>query len=594
MTNSLRFHVLFSIAGKVDDLKIKYPALVTQIDELNNADPSPSKKYLQWMVKQINDGARIEDIIPSIQYFNSNTQKFDKKDIHQYSSVKELEDSVKAISEKLSKTQQKNVAKGDAKKIYEDDEYVVVRPDSKDACVVYGKNTKWCITMKDMSYYEQYTMSNVVFYFILRKSSKDNFDKIALAYQRDENNQTMRIDMFDAEDNVIDLSDIFDQIGDDRGQKIIALTNADAVTVPKSELVKIKDGTASEEEFLKYWNVLDEEGKESFITILNKKYLPLLVKDPSRNLRWEVSQRIDPEHIHLMMNDENSVIRKVVAQYIDERYLSQMINDEDVSVRREVSDRIDPQYLPQMMNDKSEIIRANVARRADPKILLQMMNDPSEHVVNNAVARVDVDALPKYMNKPQLTYIIAARIDIGYLPEMLEKVELKLNDQNRSSIDHRDAYDTLKVILKRIDPEYLIKYKDSDDALLRERAAQRIDPKYLPEMLKNEQTGSNRLDYYSKYVIETIRNRLRGTEREEHIQAQSSRKIKLRKLAQKPNPELGYSYIMRILRKGDMDRQLKFQKVFKQIFDDAMDAELEHPENIALMAAMKAIDFKDK
>ena len=61
-----------------------------------------------------------------------------------------------------------------------------------------------------------------------------------------------------------------------------------------------------------------------------------------------------------------------------------------------------------------------------------------------------------------------------------------------------------------------------------------------------------------------------------------------------PRPDLSYSYVMRKLRKGDDDRRLKFQKIFKQVFDEALNEDVDEPAEIALMVALKAIDFKDE
>lgn len=60
-----------------------------------------------------------------------------------------------------------------------------------------------------------------------------------------------------------------------------------------------------------------------------------------------------------------------------------------------------------------------------------------------------------------------------------------------------------------------------------------------------------------------------------------------------PRADLSYSYIMRKLRKGDDERRLKFQKVFKTSFDRALLEDVEEPADLALMVAIKSIDFKD-
>ncbi len=60
-----------------------------------------------------------------------------------------------------------------------------------------------------------------------------------------------------------------------------------------------------------------------------------------------------------------------------------------------------------------------------------------------------------------------------------------------------------------------------------------------------------------------------------------------------PRVDLSYSYIMRKLRKGDDERRLTFQRTFKEAFDRALYEDVEEPASLALMVAMKAIDFKE-
>jgi hypothetical protein len=62
---------------------------------------------------------------------------------------------------------------------------------------------------------------------------------------------------------------------------------------------------------------------------------------------------------------------------------------------------------------------------------------------------------------------------------------------------------------------------------------------------------------------------------------------------EKPRSDLSYSYIMRKLRKGDSDIRLKFQKSFKKAFDNALYEDIDNPVEIALMVAIKEIDFTD-
>lgn len=58
-------------------------------------------------------------------------------------------------------------------------------------------------------------------------------------------------------------------------------------------------------------------------------------------------------------------------------------------------------------------------------------------------------------------------------------------------------------------------------------------------------------------------------------------------------PDLSYSSVMRKLRKGKDEKRLEFQKEFKNAFDGALNENLEEPEKIALLSAIKAINFSN-
>lgn len=59
--------------------------------------------------------------------------------------------------------------------------------------------------------------------------------------------------------------------------------------------------------------------------------------------------------------------------------------------------------------------------------------------------------------------------------------------------------------------------------------------------------------------------------------------------------DLSYSAVMRELRQDDdKDRTKVFMTVFKEIFDQSFISELEEPQNIALMQALKAIDYEEE
>lgn len=58
----------------------------------------------------------------------------------------------------------------------------------------------------------------------------------------------------------------------------------------------------------------------------------------------------------------------------------------------------------------------------------------------------------------------------------------------------------------------------------------------------------------------------------------------------RPRHDLSYSYVMRELRKKYEDKVLSFQETFIKTFNEALDAGMDEPEQVALMAALKALD----
>ena len=120
-----------------------------------------------------------------------------------------------------------------------------------------------------------------------------------------------------------------------------------------------------------------------------------LINDKNSNVRYEVAERINIEHLPMMMNDEDNWVRQEVAKRIwdeggafaDEHLPKMMNDDEDFEVRREIAERISIEHLPKMMNDKDYIIRWEVAKRIGSEggafareHLPKMMNDKDSQV----------------------------------------------------------------------------------------------------------------------------------------------------------------------------------------------------------------------
>jgi hypothetical protein len=90
----------------------------------------------------------------------------ENNDITTYSSWDEIEQAVSLAEIKLiDKETSKQI-----KKIYEDDEWLSLRPLSLEASMKYGANTKWCTTTESGQYYARYSARGILIYNINKKT----------------------------------------------------------------------------------------------------------------------------------------------------------------------------------------------------------------------------------------------------------------------------------------------------------------------------------------------------------------------------------------------------------------------------------------
>jgi len=194
------------LAASPAKLKQKYPELSDEIEILGEEDPSSKWKYLEWQVKQLLAGAEVESLVGLTEKFHKNSGRLKNKDINKYDS-ESLERELKSLSP--SKTMQRKETKlQGAKKIFEDDESLLIKIDDHRACVQYGSNTKWCITQSDGADWDNYSSRNVKFYFLVQKELpvEDIHHKVAIAVTCDEDNNPVKVDLYDSEDKLISQS----------------------------------------------------------------------------------------------------------------------------------------------------------------------------------------------------------------------------------------------------------------------------------------------------------------------------------------------------------------------------------------------------
>lgn len=212
------------LENRIDDVKKKFPNVNDDfINFFVENDPSGNQKYLGWMVKAINH-------LPTVHSINSDMLGYDQKnygtafsephietaneivnlvsdfhkllpymvhtddkgkkegttDLYQYKFTDSemihflYYDIQRAKERKEKKDKEKELKKG-VDKIYEDGNWLVVRPKNWESSCHYGAGTRWCTTSKETSsHFTRETASKFLIYVINKKlESDDNFYKVA-------------------------------------------------------------------------------------------------------------------------------------------------------------------------------------------------------------------------------------------------------------------------------------------------------------------------------------------------------------------------------------------------------------------------------
>lgn len=240
--NLLREYLRLVLEGKVEDLVKQNPNV--DVKSLADSDSTPTKKLLPWMIKQISRGADVEHVKSVASRFAKDGTRLKNKDINSYTEIDELESELDSLG--ASKRSETIQAKSGAVKIYEDNEHIVLRIDTKEAAQQYGKGTKWCITMEKEQHYEEYTSNNVLFYYVLRKEPINyNLDKIAVAITK-EDGEISGIEIFDQTDKEIN--------NDSFRTEILSSIEENALQQPDSVMYRIKNGGEyTTEELIHVW-----------------------------------------------------------------------------------------------------------------------------------------------------------------------------------------------------------------------------------------------------------------------------------------------------------------------------------------------------
>ena len=132
------------------------------------------------------------------QRFNAqkNRLRGNERDIYYWmgKDKKDLEDRLNEIENIKTRKQSNNYAKQGADKVYEDSNWLVLKINTYEASVKYGKNTEWCISGYDGSeYFDDFSDSDIYFFI-------DKKNKLKYAFIQGDNIGTNNYEIWDEND----------------------------------------------------------------------------------------------------------------------------------------------------------------------------------------------------------------------------------------------------------------------------------------------------------------------------------------------------------------------------------------------------------
>lgn len=175
-------------------------------DRLAEIDPSPNKKYIEWMTRVfVKNNMHHVDVgkFEVLRDFYTLVEKgiIKNKDINSYLNIEQVYDEVKKHEEVKTSGEIERQHKAGAEVVFENDKCIIIRPTTREASCYYGKGTKWCTSGDVYNYFNSYHYEKSVnLYYIIVKGSKD---KYAVAVYPSGKKQ-----YFDAMDNSLSASKI--------------------------------------------------------------------------------------------------------------------------------------------------------------------------------------------------------------------------------------------------------------------------------------------------------------------------------------------------------------------------------------------------
>ena len=275
MTNGLfskYTDILFEAKATADEVYQKYYSDIDRkvFNAAIASDPTAKAggigKYTKWILNLARHGkwkpGDAYETKSSLERFAKIGGKLEKKDIQQYQSVGELYQAIRDASGVKTRTETKN----DAEKVYEDNDWIVIHPLTKEAAIMYGKHTKWCTASTGTGYYDN----------MFDRYNDDGPLYIIISKKHPEKKWQFHIEsdsFMNAEDNRIRSLSELTLYGDTKGLfDFIATIDTNLQFFPNRRLQRAKDSLAQGNDIKELFEEVKDAGEGMLRVLMNGRY----------------------------------------------------------------------------------------------------------------------------------------------------------------------------------------------------------------------------------------------------------------------------------------------------------------------------------
>ena len=139
------------------------------------------QKYLVWVVKQYIKNYWIfpedcERLNKELETFSRLNHTLEKKDINQYTFEEFSDLALKLEGQQTANEKERMIKENEAEKIFENENWLLIHPKTKEADILYGKGTRWCTAATDSyNYFDHYNNQGPLYILINKNNPEEKY-----------------------------------------------------------------------------------------------------------------------------------------------------------------------------------------------------------------------------------------------------------------------------------------------------------------------------------------------------------------------------------------------------------------------------------